>query len=296
MVGGPRVESHASDPRAVRLTPGTVLLGTVTRRRGSAVLNVGALRIPLPGGSRYPVGTRVRVHVRSERGRVVLDLVPTARAEGSERSERDRPDRSVPTARGRFALADANRAGYAAEIQRRGLVAPDGQTDTWEQLLWAVGISGDRGSRRHPRRRESGGDRPQAEVGGIEALRRATANPDDPLQLFNALASPGALHWIVVPLRASFDRTAVVDAVLRVGVQLPEQRPLRAVLDVQAGRWLVYFDLSGGRADTFTVQASDSAPAVPPELLAHGRDSSHTYRCDELAFAPERRRSIDTYG
>lgn len=294
MVGGPRVESHAPDPRAVRLTPGTVLSGTVTRRHGSAVLNVGALRVPLPGGSRYPGGTRVRVHVRSERGRVVLDLAPIARTDEPERSERDRPDRSVPTTRDRPALVDASRTGYAAEIQRRGLVAPDGQTGAWEQLLWAVGILGDRGSRRHHRRRE--GDRSRAGADGIAALRRATANPDHPLQLFNALASAGTLHWIVVPLRASFDRTSVVDAVLRVGVQLPEQRPLRAVLDVQAGRWLVYFDLSGGRVDRFTVQAGDSAPAVPPELLVRGRDLSHTYRCDEFAFAPERRRSIDTYG
>ena len=305
MVGDPRVESHDSDPRSVsrltRLAPGTVLSGTVTRHGDIAVLNVGALRIRLSGDSRYPSGTRVRVRVRSERERVVLDLVSMVRTDGSDRSESDPRADGVRAALGRSAFAGANRATtpaqrYAAEVQRRGLAPPDGQTAAWEQLLSAVGILGDRESRQRQRRRDTGRGSLPTGTGGIEELRRATGNPDHPLQLFNALQSAGTLHWIVVPLSASFDQTAAVDAVLRVGVQLPEQRPLRAVLDVQDGRWLVYFDLSGGRADLLAVKASDPAPVVPQDLLVRRSDSLHTHLRDELAFAPEQQRRIDTYG
>lgn len=304
MIGDPRVESHDADPRSAsrlaRLKPGTVLFGTVVRRGQTVMLTIGALRIPLADTTEYPDGARVRVRVRAEQGRTLLDLAAADQATGSDRALGDQQLGSVRAALGRLALrrpprdtAAAQR--YAAELQRRGLAPPDGQTGDWAELLSVLGILSDQSQ---PRERRGDTDRDTAvsDTAGIDAFRRATHHPNHPLQLFNALRGDGELHWIVVPVRAAV-ATESVDAVLRVGVKLPEQRPLRAVLDVQDGSWIAYFDISGSDAKLLAVEASDAAPALPPGLLVQGSDSAHTLSNNsEAAFAPEQQRRIDTYG
>lgn len=304
MIGDPRVESHDADPRIAsrlsRLKPGTVLFGTVVRRGQTATLAIGALRVRLANSTAYPNGTRVRVHVKAQHGRVQLDLTPADQAAGSDRAIDDQQVGNVRAVLGRLALRrppreTATAQRYAAELQRRGLAPPEGQTGAWAELLGALGILGDQPQHRE-QRRDTSGAATESGTAGIDEFRRATPNPNHPLQLFNALRGDGELHWIVVPVSAAVS-TSSVDAVLRVGVKLPEQRPLRAVLDVQDGSWVAFFDLAGDDVELLAIETSASAPTLPQGLLVQGRNSAHTLNNNsEAAFAPEQQRRIDTYG
>lgn len=125
------------------------------------------------------------------------------------------------------------------------------------------------------------GDDPGSSAKSIEAyLRRATAAPDHPLQLFNALRGSGNLHWILVPLGAQ-QGSARVQGSLKLGLDPVTLRPVAAQLSVQrpAGLWRLWWDQAKAGGSSMVLSAwtsEDPADPVPEALLARIGRTGHT--------------------
>lgn len=118
-------------------------------------------------------------------------------------------------------------------------------------------------------------------------LRRATASPDHPLQVFNALRSSGETHWILIPLGASSGGRRV-DGTLRLGLDPVSLSPHRAQLAIRrpGGQWRLWWErtaaatarsAAGPPPLTLTAWTSDApGDPVPDALLARIGRTGHT--------------------
>jgi hypothetical protein len=121
-----------------------------------------------------------------------------------------------------------------------------------------------------------------------QVLQRSTTVADHPLQLFNAVAGPGEIHWVVVPFFAELE-TRRVKVVCRLGYRPERQRVERVVLEI-AGETEYWFRWSIGRGDGSeatvsvgidsrdTVVESTATAAETSRLLARLEKTLHTDR------------------
>ncbi|TVR69766.1 MAG: hypothetical protein EA427_07170 [Spirochaetaceae bacterium] len=153
-------------------------------------------------------------------------------------------------------------------------------------------------------------------------VRRAASAPDHPLQLYNALAPSGEIHWVVVPLRGTMagpgGKTEAdepsVEAVLKVGWHVAWRRPVGAVLSVRRDSgtlwWFRWAEKRVGPALTMELvdagsEGNDRDAPVDPKLLARLGFTGHTgavekklesdgfmLRCERSVPIPR----VDTHG
>lgn len=228
--------------------------------------------------------------------------------------------RQIKRMRGLLEVVDRS-LGKTASSRGDGWSAEDATAipDLENLLQWLGGIPGGQYS-------GGGGNRsgkPQNESEEGEAfgryVQRAVSLPDHLLQLYNALAPGGDVHWVTVPLRVLSDvekgeSRIAVDAVLKVGWHLRRRRSEVAVLSVRRNpgelwwfRWSRRTS-SGGGGMKLVDAGSDGAGedcTVDPNLLARLGFTGHTggvgeaVECDGFELRPVEAVPIprvDTYG
>ncbi len=178
----------------------------------------------------------------------------------------------------------ARLARAAVELHDRSIEVSDPATPSEIDLIgWLVDGSGrGRGrSRGDGQRRES---RSPGAVHDLSAyLSRATDTPDHPLQLFNALATTGDHHWVVIPIGAtsgSETSEARVEGTLKLAVSRTSGAVEGALLTVArgGGQWRFSWRPDRGQFTLSRATGDDGAPPIPEALLARLGVTRHTDR------------------
>ncbi|MCG8477585.1 MAG: hypothetical protein MI724_00685, partial [Spirochaetales bacterium] len=181
--------------------------------------------------------------------------------------------------RRRAALARA-----LVELHDRSIAISEPATPAQIDLVrWLVdgSESGHGDNRGDSQRRES---RTRGTAGDLSAyLNRATGTPDHPLQLFNALATTGDLHWIVIPIGATSGSglsEARVEGTLKLAVSRATGAVEGALLTVTSGRgrWRFSWRLDNGQPTLYRATGDEGAPSIPEALLARLGVTRHTGR------------------
>jgi hypothetical protein len=188
---------------------------------------------------------------------LMADRVPGASVRESGGS------RALSSARGLLELSD--RSFDAREV---------GDRDLGGELLGFLGVSPVARRRRASEDRD-GTDPDRSEHRRQELasyLRRSTASPSHPVQLFNAVRAATETHWVVIPIGAyRGDRYAA--GVLRIGIRGATGKPVQASIELsRAGAtWTAYWTIDESEVLLSAVEHPPGYPFAEETLARLGR-------------------------
>lgn len=169
---------------------------------------------------------------------------------------------------------DDRTARLVVELADRGILDPD-DDQSFGLLAYLSSLYGERGSGFDTG--DSSTDDAQkrdSEIGSY--LKRSTAEPDNILQLANAIAPSGDLHWVHIPIAAQRGGTRV-DAVLRVAWNVHRRRADRAVLVASTvDGEKMWFQINLPSGELFDVAYSGELAAEMRNLLTKTIASLHS--------------------